>query len=73
MSDVIRRQLLAIRGNAAATLATVDAILGAIEERVEPALGSGTECQHPPEARVEAARMGHPAGWHCTACGAEGG
>ena len=64
MSTLLRQQLVTMRENAKAIMATADAILTAMEPAVEPG------CQH--AQRQSSARMGHPNAWRCPACGAEG-
>jgi len=67
---MLREQLLAVRAQAAATVATVDAILAGL---VEPPESGGGPCRHPEGSRIEAPRMGAPGGWKCGVCGHEGG
>lgn len=50
-------------------IAVADRILGRLAE-AHAGVGGGP-CAHPPERRLEAARMGAPQGWVCE-CGHEG-
>jgi len=54
--------LIALREQCRATIAVIDAALA----QPEPIAPSG--CQHPPEARRAAPRMGAPNAYICTAC-----
>ena len=65
---MLREQVLAIRAGAAAQVAMADAIRAAMNGSAGQPPG---ECQHPPEKRQKAARMGVPDAWVC-ACGAQG-
>lgn len=65
--SLLEQQLLTMRANAQAIVATAEAVLSALR----PPPGSTGPCQHPPETRTPVARMGAPEAWRC-ACGAEG-
>ena len=68
----MQAQLMAIRAQAVATVATVDAILRALDDAPAiPAAAPG--CVHPTEQRLSAGRMGAPNAWTCGVCGEEGG
>ena len=49
------------------------ALLHADETTAAAPSSDGRPCLHPPERRLEAARMGRPGGWVCGDCGHEGG
>ena len=70
MTWLLRSQLLAIRQNAQAILAMADAVLAVVETPVAAAAVSSGPCQHPPERRLSAPRMGAPEAWVCM-CGVE--
>lgn len=67
---MLTAQIAAIRASAAAIAAQCDALLAALPAPMTGARDAG--CQHPPERRTSAARMGAPDAWRCD-CGAEGG
>ena len=69
MTGLLHSQLLAIRQNAQAILAMADAVLAVVEPPVAVPVSSGP-CQHPPERRLAAPRMGAPEAWVCM-CGVE--
>ena len=62
MSTLLRQQLITMRENAKAVVATADAILAAMQ--------APAECQHP--QKQSRARMGHHEAWYCPDCKAEG-
>ena len=69
---MMHAQLMAIRAQAVATVATVDAILRVLDD--EPAARAvAPGCIHPTEQRIPAGRMGAPNAWTCGVCGEEGG
>ena len=68
---MLREQVLAIRAGAAAQVAMADAILRALDAPAQAQPTGAALCEHPPEARMAAARMGAPDAWRC-ACGQEG-
>ena len=74
MSALLRHQIIAMRENARAVMATADAILAAISEApvsmVIAALSG--PCRHDPAQRLPVPRMGQPDAWLC-ACGVESG
>lgn len=56
----LRHQLLSMR-------AAIDAALAILTE--DEQLQGPQECQHPEEARIDIAVMGHPDAWQCGVCG----
>ena len=69
MSMTLKDRIEAARDQARATAATLDAVLLALGNGHAGAPGA---CEHPPESRIPAARMGRPDAWICH-CGMEGG
>lgn len=59
--------LTALRAQAQATVALLDAILSQLEVP-EPALAREEGCQHPEEQRTPAPVMGHPTAYICGVC-----
>lgn len=71
MAMIVAAQVAAIRASAVAITAQCDALLAALSAAA-PTPPSDGPCQHQPERRTPAARMGAPGAWTCE-CGAEGG
>lgn len=69
-AEVERAQLLAARAAALTLVAQIDACLVAMSALERCAAGPSA-CEHPPERRTEAPRMGAPGAWVC-ACGEQG-
>lgn len=64
----MRRVGLLARLNAIGSL--VDGLIAELEEEGEEgAAGSGGECSHPLDMRIDETTMGGPEGWRCRACG----
>ena len=67
---MLLQSLRAVRAQAEAIVATVDALLAELEAAA--AQPGGGPCDHAPERRTPAGRMGSPGAWVCE-CGVEGG
>jgi len=67
--STLREQVQAMRDQARGIVAVADRLLGQLPD--PHASAPEGPCSHPPERRLEAARMGAPRGWVCE-CGHEG-